>query len=535
MIYCTSHPSQHFKREGEVILKPQEISLGSFVIIISKLIGLLIGMSVTVVLAYQFGKGLHTDALFAAQLIPVNYMNRILHAIFSSFIPQFKETFIRENETAAWDVASSVINLFLLFFFLISLFLYFFAPVMVNITSPGFDGERFALTIDLLKIFTPFLFLTACCHVLGTMAYSYKQFLIPAVGANFSKVGALIGLFFLTRQFGIKGIVWGMIGGALLNLIIHLFFLKDFSTFYKFKIDFKRKEVRNVLKQFSLLLVATSLTQINLTIDQIFASFLGTGKISALNYANRILNIIASLFPGAVVMATFPTLSEKMAQNKLEELKRIVRKNITLISFILIPLVFLVILSANELTGFLFKRGNFTSDDTAMVVKAVIYYVPGVFFGAIASIITPVFYIAYQTKEVLKIGGISCLLNAVLDYFLIRNFDYAGIAVSTSVCALFNVCALGVLLNKKIFKLEWRKMADSFKRIILTSMAMLIFLLGIDRFHFGYLDGINKVLFILITGNLIYLILNYITETEELSLIYGNLKSIASGIRTRIE
>jgi putative peptidoglycan lipid II flippase len=453
-------------------------------------------------------------------------MNRTGTAMASSFIPQFKQSLIRESEVNAWEVASSIINLFVLCFLGLSVFMYFTSASIIKVIAPGFEAERLSLSVNLFIFFTPFLFLTAFCNLLGVVSYSYNDFFIPALGANFSKVGAIVGLIYLTGRFGISGIVIGITAGALLCLLLQLERLKEFRDLYKPTINFNTKEVKNILGQFMLLLIATSLTQINLTIDQIFASYLGNGKLSALSYATRFLNIVTVLFPGAIVMATFPALSEKMAQKKHEEFKRLIQRNISICSFVLIPLIILLIFLAKDLTALLLLRGNFTAQDTTQVVNAIRCYAPGMFFCVMISILTPAFHITYRTKTIVKVGLFICFLNCGLNYVLIKAFDYLGIAISTSICTFLIALLLSLMLDRSGLKIEWHRIAFSFKKTLLAASAMLILVLAANSLISNFSDKILKITFFMVLGNVTYLLLNYFSKSEELKVIYLNLKGV---------
>jgi putative peptidoglycan lipid II flippase len=231
-------------------------------------------------------------------------------------------------------------------------------------------------------------------------------------------------------------------------------------------------------------LLGFSLGRANLIIDRIFASGLGVGYVSCLTYAYRVFQI-----PSAILLSTFaktfmPLISEHAAAGNREEIGKLISKAIRLVAFVTVPFAVALFMLRAPLIQLLFERGAFDARATELTSTVFLFYDLGLVAFCCNIILLGAFYASQDASTPLKVSLINAVLNVVLDVILIKWFGLGGIALATSIIAVFNTIFLLTYFQKKFGTLESKKTFTSLLRICWAAGIMALVVWSITN-NFG--------------------------------------------------
>ena len=476
------------------------------------------------VIAMAFGSSPSADAFFVAFRIP-NMQRRILAegAMTAAFIPVFTETLTKKGEPVAWKLAANLFNILILVLSSASLLILIFSPAVITVFAPGFIDEpgKFELTVKLTRCMAPYLFFIGlaafCMGILNTL----KVFALPAAAPISQNISMILSILFISPLMDepIMGLAIGVVVGGALQLFIQLpAVLKKGMPFEK-TLNFKQKEVFKIARLMGPVILGIAVYELNIMIDTLIASLLPGGSISYLYYGNRLVQLPLGIFAVALGVALLPTLSGQAAKGNLKELVQTLGFSIRLILFITIPATVGLIILREPIINTLWERGEFLASTTDGTAIALLYYSIGLCAYSGIKIIAPAFYSLQDTKTPAKIGIYSMILNTVLNLLLMVPLQHGGLALATSIAALFNVALLIYYLRKRLGLMGGRKILRSTLKMALAALAMgIITYLGRENFYYNS-DPLLIRLFVLTAcisiGMLVYALLSHFMRNEE--------------------
>ncbi|MAX16716.1 MAG: murein biosynthesis integral membrane protein MurJ [Nitrospina sp.] len=485
------------------------------------------------VIAMAFGSSPSADAFFVAFRIP-NMQRRILAegAMTAAFIPVFTETLTKKGEPVAWKLAANLFNILILVLSSASLLILIFSPAVITVFAPGFIDEpgKFELTVKLTRCMAPYLFFIGlaafCMGILNTM----KVFALPAAAPISQNISMILSILFISPLMDepIMGLAIGVVVGGALQLFIQLpAVLKKGMPFEK-TLNFKQKEVFKIARLMGPVILGIAVYELNIMIDTLIASLLPGGSISYLYYGNRLVQLPLGIFAVALGVALLPTLSGQAAKGNLKELVQTLGFSIRLILFITIPATVGLIILREPIINTLWERGEFLASTTDGTAIALLYYSIGLCAYSGIKIIAPAFYSLQDTKTPAKIGIYSMILNTVLNLLLMGPLQHGGLALATSIAALFNVALLIYYLRKRLGLMGGRKILRSTLKMALAALAMgIITYLGRENFFYNS-DPLLIRLFVLTAcisiGMLVYALLSHFMRNEEWRFLLGLTK-----------
>jgi putative peptidoglycan lipid II flippase len=226
-------------------------------------------------------------------------------------------------------------------------------------------------------------------------------------------------------------------------------------------LDWKHPGIVKMAKLLGPSVMGLAAYEINLMVDTLLASLLPEGSISYLYYANRLVQLPLGVFGVALGVAILPILSEHAARKEIHELINTISFGIRLILFITVPASVGMIMLRFPIVNALWERGEFTRMATEGTAFALLCYAVGLFACAGVRVIVSAFYSLQDTKTPTKIGIYSIILNIALNLILMGPLKHGGIALATSLAAMFNMLALIYILRKRLGRLDGRKILAS--------------------------------------------------------------------------
>jgi putative peptidoglycan lipid II flippase len=461
------------------------------IVMIATLLCRVLGLGREMVISNKFGAGLETDAFFVAFMIP-NLLRSFLGegALNTTFIPVFADYLTHNNKKKADSFASNVLNILVIVLVIIIILGILGAPIIVNIVASGFrlEPEKFKLTVQLTKIMFPYIGFAAIAALFMGILNSYRKFFIPAFAPAMLNIGIIFLAFVYSKKIGIYSLAIGVIIGGLFQMLIHIPSLikKHFS--YKFIIDFNEPGMRTLFGLLIPAMFSLAIDKINFVVDRIIASYLAHGSISALYYANRLMQFPLGVFGIALSIAILPTLSQNVSKKQFEELKNSFSFGIKILSFFILPSTVGLIVLSKPVVRLFYEHGVFSSQDTSLTEIALVCYTVGLFAMATLRLVISTFYALKDTRTPLKIGIIVVIFNIILDLILVRYLAHAGIALATSIAAIAHLIILGFALDKKVKGIFSRHLLGFFWKICLASIFMGVSCWFVSQYFDSFLD-----------------------------------------------
>ncbi|MEP6782217.1 MAG: murein biosynthesis integral membrane protein MurJ [Acidobacteriota bacterium] len=441
----------------------------------------ILGLAREQVMAYYFGAGDANDAFRVASRIP-NLVRDLFAegAMSAAFIPTFTRTLTLKGKEQSWHLANSVINALLLVTGVIVIVGIVFAEPLVRFYAPSFAlvPGKIELTILLARIAFPFLTLVAIAAVMMGMLNSLGHFFVPALSPamfNVSGIVMALTLIPLAPRLGVRPITIIAIAtlvGGLGQLAIQFPALRKEGYRYRPTLDFKDEALHRALLLMGPGTLGMAATQINVFVNTYLATSQGTGAVSWLDFAFRLMYLPIGLFGVSVATAATPAISRMVAEQNFERIRSTLASALGLMLFLNVPATVGLMVLARPIISVIFEHGHFTSSDTLNTAAALQFYSIGLIGYSIVRIVSPTFYALGRSRIPVMVSAGSVLLNIGLNITLVRVMGYRGLALGTSVTALLNALVQMFLLRREIHGIGGSRIAASFVRVVVASVAM---------------------------------------------------------------
>jgi putative peptidoglycan lipid II flippase len=441
----------------------------------------LLGLVRDQVLAYLFGAGNAMDAFYIGFRIP-NMMRDLFAegAMSAAFVPTFTRRLTTQGRAQAWHLGNQLINALLLATGLIVVVGIVFARPLVTLLAGDFgDVEgKLELTTQLTRIMLPFLSLVAIAAVLMGMLNSLQQFFTPALSPamfNLAMIASGFALVPVMPSLGlppITGMGLGALVGGVGQVLLQWPALHRAGFRYRPTLDPRDPGLREVLRLMGPGTLGLAAVQINLLVNTVLATGEGTGAVSWLSYAFRLMYLPIGLFGVSIATAALPTLARQAARQAPDEMRRTVSSGLRLMLMLNVPATVGLVALAAPIVALIFERGNFTAADTAATAAALTFYAPGLLGYSAVKIAVPTFYALKDSRTPALVSIASVGLNVALNLVLVRFMGFRGLALGTSIAALLNAGALLVLLQRRFEGLEAQRITVAFFKISVAAAAM---------------------------------------------------------------
>lgn len=399
-------------------------------------------------MANILGAGILSDIFFAAFKFP-NLFRRVFGE--GAFTQSFLPSLISTKRKGVFIVSTFLV--FTSIIFLLTLLVWFFSGFFTKMLAYGFDDEKINLAKPIVVINFWYLELVFITTFLSTILQYKNIFWVSAYNTVLLNIFMILGLFVARDSEGIQIVYllsYGVLCGGIAQIVIHFYPLYQANFFKLFLVGIKdlyliltkkaknnlkniyKNSMRDFFKQFFPAMLGSSTAQIASFLDTILASFLATGSISYLYYANRIFQLPLAIFAIAISTALFPTIAKSIRNQKEKEAKQMLKKAFW---FLFIPLSLCVcggIMLKNEIIYLLFERGNFTRNDTLITAYVFALYLLGLLPFGLAKIFSLWLYAHKRQGRAAYISAISLLVALLSSCILMHFFAVCGLAFASS-------------------------------------------------------------------------------------------------------
>jgi putative peptidoglycan lipid II flippase len=438
------------------------------------------------VIARAFGAGLYTDAFFVAFRLP-NLLRRVFAegAFSQAFVPILAEYKTRRGEAEARDLVDHTAALLALALFVVTALGIVCAPLIIYVSAPGFAAvpEKFDLTVELLRITFPYIVFISLTSLAGGILNTYGRFAIPAFTPTLLNLSFIAFALWLAPWFDppVLALAWAVVVGGVLQLGFQLPYLARLGLLPRPRLNLGHAGVWRVLSLMGPAIFGVSIGQISLLINTIFASFLVTGSVSWLYYADRLMEFPTGVLGVALGTILLPSLSKSFAEKTGEEYSRLLDWGLRLTLLLALPSALALAILAVPLISTLFHHGAFDRHDVAMTGQALVAYSVGLVGLILVKVLAPGFYARQNIRTPVKIGVFTLVATQLMNLAFFYPLRHAGLALAIGLGACVNAGLLYFKLRQhRVFEPQpgWFKFAGQLAAALVAMGAALWFAAG---------------------------------------------------------
>lgn len=430
------------------------------------------------VLARLFGATPAADAFFVAYRIP-NLLRELFAegSMSSAFIPVFTEYHTRRTKGETRELASAVFTTLLTILTGVTMLGILLSPAIVWLLAPGFheDPAKLTLTTLLTRLMFPYLLFISLAAVAMGILNSVRAFAAPAFSPVLFNVCIISFALLISplMEEPIFGVALGVVVGGLAQFLMQLPGLRRRGLLFRWQFQPGHPGVRRIGWLILPSLLGMSVTQVNITVSTILASYFAGGP-TYLFYGMRLIQFPLGIFGVALATAILPTLSAQAARGSLDELRATLGFGLRMILFIIFPAMIGLILLRHPIVHLFFQHGTFVAADTAATAMAVLCYAVGLWaFGGV-RIIVAAFYSLQDTATPAWSAAGAVLANIVLSLILMNYLQHAGLALATALASMLNGLTLVIVLNRRLGGVDWASVGRSAARVVVATAPVIL-------------------------------------------------------------
>ena len=430
--------------------KPPGLLRSSVLVGTMTMMSRVLGLIRDVVLARVIGADGLADAFFIAFKIP-NFLRRLFAegAFAQAFVPVLSEYRARGSHAAVKALVDRVAGALGSVLILLTGLVILGAPVVTAVFAPGFVGDavRFEAASTMIRITFPYLLLISLTGLSAGILNSYDRFAIPAftpVWLNICLIGAaLVGAAWFTEPA--YALAWGVLVAGAVQLLFQIPFLMGIQLLPKPVVDWHYDGVKRILKLMAPAIFGVSVSQINLLLDTVIASFLPTGSVSWLYYSDRLAELPLGVFGVALATVILPNLSRQHTAASGETFAATLDWAIRMVLLVAVPAsLALAVLAEPILTTLFYDGRQIDARDIAMSSMSLRAYTLGLAAFMLIKVLAPGYFARQDTATPVRIGVVALVSNMVMNIALVIplhhywQVGHVGLALATSLAAFIN-------------------------------------------------------------------------------------------------
>jgi putative peptidoglycan lipid II flippase len=433
------------------------------------------------VMAYLFGAGNAVDAFNVAFRIP-NLVRDLFAegAMSAAFVPTFTRYLTRHGRESAWRLGNHVVNALLIATTILVVAGMLFAHPLVMLLAGDYAAVpgKIELTVLLTRVMLPFLGVVAIAAAVMGMLNSLDRYFVPALAPavfNVCSIACTVAFVPLLAPLGLPTILAmaiGVLAGGLGQVAVQLPALWREGYRYEPRLNPAEPGLREVLMLMVPGTLGLAATQINVFVNTWLATGEGTGAVSWLGYAFRLMYLPLGIFGVSIATASLPAIARRAAEGDVAGLRRTTSSGLAMMLALNVPATLGLMVLAHPIVALLFERGRFTPMDTAATAGALVCYAIGLTGYSVVKIASPTFYALGDSRTPVIISVFTVLANAALNIAFVRELGYRGLALGTSLTALVNAGVLLILLRNRLGGIGGRYLAGVLVRQLAAGTMM---------------------------------------------------------------
>lgn len=420
-----------------------------------------------------FGASATLDAYYAAFELPDGLFTVVAgSALATALIPVLSARIVGEaqDREQVWRLASAVLNLVLLVVAAASVAAAFLAPQIIRAVAPGFTPELVALAVRLMRLVLVQTCISSASGIVMTSLQAHQHFLLPAVAPLAYTVGRIFGVLALAPRWGIFGLAWGGLLGAVGHLLIQVPGLLKFGA--RWRPAFWHPDLPQVLRLMGPRMLGLGATYLNFVLPTFLGSRLASGAISAYEYGWRLMQFPETIVGTALGIAVFPTLAEQANMRDRDGLQRTGAWALRMVLALAIPAAVGLALLGRPATALLFERGAFDAATTARVATVLRFLALGLVGHAALEVASRFYFAQRDMWRPFGAALVGLAVNAGVGSWLLFSLQEGAIALANSAGVCVQVLLLAAWVQRQPGSFDIRALTRSLGRILAASAVL---------------------------------------------------------------
>ena len=498
----------------------------------SSMVAQLLGLLRERFLAGGFGaKSAEVAAYKVAFTVP-DFMFFILisGALAVTFIPVFNQRYLNGNKKSAWELSSSLMNLFAIITFFVSILIIIFAPFLVKyLVAPGLDEHTTFLAVSMMRIIAVNPLLFSISSVFASMQQAVGRFFFVSLAPSFYNLSIIFGIVFLAPRFGIMGVAIGVVIGSIVQLLVSAVGLVGLGFNYSSFISWKNKGFRQVLKMLPVRSLDQGIDYFQNMVEINLASRISVGAIGAYSYGYILHNVPITLIGVALSTAAFPQMTKRLAQNRPDLFTKELLGLLRLVIWLALPAITVTFLMRGYLVRILVGSG----DSEIAAILGIFAW--AICFRAIYHVLSRGFYAQQDIKTPLYVSLFAITLNIVLAVILASPNAHGvlGLPLAQVIVAFVEVVVLTIIMIKRFpgmldrvfFGALWR-MLSAFGITFWVTWLLRREFFELGAYDRGFFAIIPKLGILGLVVMLVYVIISWLFQLEEVEPIIAKIRTI---------
>ena len=504
-------------------MKGNKIFKAAFLVMIISILSRFLGLFRDMLVGYQFGVSIYTDAYKAAVSVPETVFTIVGLAISTVFIPMLSKVKYEKNKDEMFKFSNNIISILLVISIITFALGFIFTDQIVAFMFDGFSEEKFTLTVFLTRITLfnlLFLSINACYTA---MLQVCEDFVIPSILGMFFNAPMIIYLLCF-NDISIVGLTIANVIGNFLRVAVQLPVLYKHGYRFKLFINLKDERIKNILILIIPVIIGAGANSLNMVVDMKVASSLGDGAVSALDFAQKIIVFANTAITTSIVSVMYPLMANKLNEGDNEGFSMYLTKSISTIALLLVPISIGFILLNKEIISAFYERGKFNDVAVGITASAFLGYSLVLPFTGVRDILNSSLFSMQKTKITTINGVIGVVVNIILSISLSKVFGIFGVAIASTIASMITAVLLFISTRKFVGNFNVIPMIIKLLKISLSAMLMFLVLILLNNM----ISLNNSILTILlngVVGAIIYFIACKILKIEEFNEAIDMIKS----------
>jgi putative peptidoglycan lipid II flippase len=421
------------------------------------LVSRVLGYVRLLVIGNTFGATPELDAFFAAFRIPDLIFQLVAAgALSAALVPVVSSLFTTNEHARAWRVVSTVINLMLIGLSILAIGFFVFAPVIVPIITPGFEGAQLDETIQLTRI----MLLSPIFLAMGAVATSVLnaggRFAAAAVAPIVYNLAIIGAALLLAPSLGVTGLALGVVAGSLGHLLVQVRPLARLGFRYDARIEASDPQARKALTLMAPRAIGLGVSQLTFIVTTSLATTLPPGSVSDLNFAFAILQIPLGIIGVPLGVVLLPSLSRDAAVGNETSFAGLLTRALRLLIYVMVPIAVVMSVARQPIVDVLFGTGRIAGEDLQLIALTLTAFLVGLPAHALIAVLARAFYARQDTVTPVLAAIAAVAINCTLAIVLVGPFGLQGIAIAIAIAAWIEALALLVVLYRRLHHFELR-------------------------------------------------------------------------------
>jgi putative peptidoglycan lipid II flippase len=398
------------------------------------------------IFAHNFGLETDFDLYLVGAVLPITINTIILYIGQNYFVPGFQKLNSTDNDAASKFYRNSFL-IFVGFGVVVSILLFITSDLIIKLYIGKASTDSIELATNIFRIFILTIPFSTAISIFSALQQAVYEFKYPAISILFLNISLIVLLLLFSSKIGVYIIPIGYVTGTLIQFLFlliksqKLVKLKVFTSIHRYKISESFTGLTLIM-----IIIIEILSQLYSFFDRYFYSEITTGGIAALNYAYIIWLLPITIISLSLATAIFPIITKSLNENSIDQVERIYNENISVNTFIFVPIAFIFFFNGDTLIKIFFERGKFIESSTDMTFNALKYYSISLAFFSVYVVFNKLFYSLNKVKLLLWITVIGIVIKFVFNFLLIQ-YEQNGLALSTSISYIFYFFVSYIMLN----------------------------------------------------------------------------------------